>query len=147
MESTGFGIAALSFFGFLAIAVVAGTLQEQKKAALAHDERLKRLSLGLNDPPSQNGWPLAFTAVALGLGVPLVAFVASLAAYLARSSTPDEIWLAAVVVSIPSVVVGGRLASRLVKGPAATDPIEPRIADAPKPSVDPDALDVVGRRG
>lgn len=140
------GVAALSFFGFLAAACIAGTWQERKKAELAHFERRRRLEMGLIDPARDHTASKALVCVAMGAGVPLAAFATTLIAYLNRSSVPDEIWIAPGIVSVVCVIVTGILAGRIFGKPSDRgSQASPSVLA--KYESDPDAFDVVGRRG
>jgi hypothetical protein len=139
-------IGALSSFGFLAVATIAGTYQKRRNRELEHIERMRRLEAGLADPPAEALWPRALVCAAIGAGVPVSAFVVTLIAYLNKSDAAGEIWFVPIIVSVVSLITGGTLSSHLL-GPKAGS--APTGADqvASKPSVDEDAFDVVGRRG
>lgn len=111
-----------------------------------HKERMRSLELGL--PPSHvHPWPAATSAIAIGLGVPLAAFFFSWLA-VETAHAADEVFIGATFVGMTGVIVGGRLAGRLLPGHAPA--IEPEATTAPingKPAFDPDTFDVVGRRG
>jgi hypothetical protein len=141
-------IGAVAFFGYLAVA-------ERRKRELEHTERMKRLELGLADPTSDAQWARALVCAAIGFGVPLSAFVATLIAYLNKDHVADEIWIAPSLVSVASVIAGATLAGHLFRGGPSSAPGADALANeaahanhqAAKPPVDADAFDVVGRRG
>jgi hypothetical protein len=149
-EAIGAGIAAVAFFAFLAIAVITASGQERQKSALAHAERLRRLELGLDDLPRDRAWPQALVCIMVGGGVPAIAFFTTLAAYLVRPGVSGDIWFVPLIVSTASVIVAGTLASQLLKPLHSSPSREPGVngaVAAAKPEGDPDAFDVVGRRG
>jgi hypothetical protein len=139
-------IAALSSFGFLVVATVAGTIKERRKRELEHVERIKRIEAGLADLPDDRAWPRALVCAAIGAGVPVSAFVVTLIAYLNKEGVADEVWIAPVIVSVVSVIAASSLAYHLLGTKAGSAPAggdEPPV----KPLFDPDLVDVVGRRG
>ena len=136
-------LVGVAFFVFLTVAVVGGVRSDRRKAEIAHAETLKRLELGIPDPPSDRSWPLALVCIVIGAGVPAIAFGVTLAAYLNKANVADEIWIAPAVASIVSVAVAGKLASMLHRETES----DRNPASAPKLVGDPDAFDVAGRRG
>ncbi len=136
-----------AFLTFLGVATFASMRQEHRNAELKHAETLRRLELGIPEPPRDRSWPLALVCIAIGLGVPTVAFGATLIAYLNKANVQDEIWIAPGVVSIVSVALGGGLAKRLLRVSASDGNVARDAARAPKFASDPDAFDVAGRRG
>src|SRR5262249_2295362 len=108
-----------------------------------HRERMRALELGLPIPQS-NGWP-ALVAMVLGGGVPAAAFFFSWLR-LATSRLRDDVFIAAALAGTTGVVCGYKLAGRLLAAQEATS--ELHVARNGKPFVsDPDAYDVVSRRG
>jgi hypothetical protein len=111
----------------------------QRKREWEHLERIKALELGQPIPGSES-WH-AMSCASIGAGVPLgsmfLAWVATVS-----GSGGEEVWACATAIGITGVICGTILAkSRLgSRRPASTD------AHA-KPEFDPDAYDVVGRRG
>jgi hypothetical protein len=143
-------IAAVAFFTCAGVMVVYGIRQEQRKRELEHDERMKRLELGLPEPALGAAWPRALVCAAIGAGVPVAAFVVTLIAFLWKPFVEPEIWVAPVVVSLVAVLTGGLLAVKLLSptessglgaGPARL------TRGVSKPAADPDAIDVVAARG
>ncbi len=117
----------------------------RRKREMLHRERMKALEMGL--PISEtNAWPAAVAAIGIGAGVPigcfLVIWLATLTAHVG-----DEAFIGAMVVGIVAIIQGSRLAMRLAD--VASYPLETRSAHVNgKPAgLDPDAYDVVGRRG
>jgi hypothetical protein len=152
MEALGAGLGACAFFGFLTAVSLAGIWQERRKTEIVHLERMKRFEMGLPDLPSDRAWPKALVCIAIGAGVPVTAFVVTLIAYLNKGMVRDDgIWAAPTFVSMFSVVSGGCLARHLL-GKASESGRPPEAAGplpvgGAKPAADPDAFDVVGRRG
>jgi hypothetical protein len=151
-EALGAAIGACAFFGFMTAVCVVASRQERRKMDLAYAERMKRVELGVPEPPSDRSWPRAFVCMTVGAGVPVVAFGSALIAYVSRPSTPDEIWIAPAIVAVVSVVTGGILAANLLGpgqsiDPAPTDAGVARVAADAKLNGDPDTFDVVARRG
>jgi hypothetical protein len=141
------GLSACALFGFLTVVSVAGIWQERRKNEIAHLERMKRFEMGLPDWPADRAWPRALVCIAIGAGVPVTAFVVTLIAYLNKDVVGnDGIWVAPSVVSVLSVLSGGLLARQLL-GRTGESGRQPLSAANGKPAADPDAYDVVGRRG
>ncbi len=95
--------------------------------------------------PNRTLWPAALTLTAIGAGVPIAAFFFTLIATL-NGSVPGEIWIAPVVTTFFTTLLTGSLAPNLL-GSARPAPGPDSLANDSKPSFDPDAYDVVGRRG
>jgi hypothetical protein len=104
-----------------------------------HAERMKAMELGQTLPEDQP-WTPAHIAVAIGAGVPIAAmFIAFIAAPKAGSS--EGVWMATMLIGVAGVIGGTVLASmQFSKRDQAA-------ASDEKPAYDPDAYDVVGRRG
>ena len=124
------------------VPVILAIRQESKKREMEHLERMKALETG-QPLPTRNAWPAAVVCTAIGAGVPICAFFFT---WLTTVTThvESDIWLAPTVVGFFSVVVGGRLAAKLLRPQQATA-VESSLSG--KPTMDPDAYDVVGRRG
>ena len=114
----------------------------RNKREWEHQERMKAMEMGL-PVPGTNAWPSA-VAIAIGAGVPLGAFLFT---WLARltASTADEVFIAPTIVGAIAVACGTSLGRRLI--PPSRRPGEATAASHEKPALDPDAYDVVGRRG
>lgn len=116
-----------------------------KKREMEHRERMKALEMGL---PATGGyaWP-ALVCIAIGAGVPVGTF---LLAWLVMLTThiDEEALAVPCVVGVVAVVSGVRLAGKILTR-RQHEPELPLIeVDRAKPhSYDPDAYDVVGRRG
>lgn len=126
------------------VPVVLGICHARNERELEHAERMKALELGRALPGDESGWTPARACVVIGAGVPIGIF---LIAWLAseRLGCQDQIWTAAEVVGLSSVVSGALLASRqLDRREGVEDTLGVTFG---KPVVDPDAFDVVGRRG
>lgn len=110
---------------------------------LQHRERMKALEVGLPAFAASH-WPAAFAAVGIGVGVPVGSFLVAWLATL-TSNTGAEAFGFAMIVSIVALVQGSRLAARLA--PPTDVPDHPHRANGKPPVYDPDAFDVVSRRG
>jgi hypothetical protein len=111
-----------------------------------HIERIRMIEMGLPLPPhDRSAWPKALVCMAIGAGVPLVAFTFTFFAFTARSDAVNELWVAPGVVSGLSVVGAVLLAAHLFRLRAVPD----ATAGQPghKPVIDPDAIDVAASRG
>jgi hypothetical protein len=144
----------------LTAAVVAGVLltlvvlmvQAHRRRGWEHTQRMRMIEVGLPVPPIDHAiWPKAFVCMAIGAGVPLVAFTFTFFAYTSRPSAADELWVAPGVVSGLSVIGASLLAahlfSRRVSSVAAIDSEAEAQLRRGKTAMDPDAFDVAGRRG
>lgn len=139
-----------AFFALIVFIVIAAMRQERWKAAQAHAERIKRLEMGVRDAEPVRLWPAAVVCTAIGAVVPVSAFALTLVAYLNQRIPSEDIWVAPVVVSLAAVVGGVRLARQLLAAGAPAggpEAVRPGAWDEAKPVSDPDAFDVVGRRG
>ena len=111
-----------------------------------HAERMRAMELG-RDLAEDESWTPAGIAVSIGAGVPIVSM---LIAWMATRSfnivdAPIEtIWKMAGMVGLGGVICGTILASQQImrrEKPASVASFEE------KPAFDPEAFDVVGRRG
>lgn len=109
--------------------------QAQRKREWEHLERMKALELGRPLPCTQV-WP-ALAAIFIGAIMPIGVFVVS---WLALTKSSGFGFEAATVVGICGVWVGGSLGKRLF-----AEKTNRSVAE--KFQGDPDAFDVVGRRG
>jgi hypothetical protein len=141
------GLLGLLTLGLLMLPGIWMIRNGQLRREWEHAERMRALEMGLPLPPRESAWARAFVCVAIGLGVPVIAFSITLAAY-DRPGTPEEIWVAPAVVSGLSIISATLLGGFLFLGGARASRQAPH---APHPGVkpmgDPDAYDVVGRRG
>jgi ABC-type Fe3+ transport system permease subunit len=117
-----------------------------------HAERMRMLEMGFPLPPQdRSAWPKAMVCVAIGAGVPLVAFAFTLFAYSSRPDAADELWVAPGVVSGLSVIGTTLLAAHLFSRRTSSVAAHESEAEAQlrrgKTAMDPDAFDVAGRRG
>lgn len=116
---------------------------------LQHRERMKALEMGVVPYPTSH-WPAAFAVVGIGVGVPVGSFLVAWFATL-TSHLGEEVFAFAMIVSIVALVQGGRLVTRLL--PTSVNPAdrandwEPRPYEGKSRINDPDAFDVVSRRG
>jgi hypothetical protein len=108
-----------------------------------HAERMKAMELGRTLPGDEPLSP-ASIATAIGAGVPLSSLVLAWLADLTSGGRSGEaVWVAAGAVALGGLICGTILAYRHF----ATRPQPATYQEAPKPEYDPDAYDVVGRRG
>ncbi len=154
--SPGILLVLLGLAGVLALLILVALpihyamIHARRERELEHAERMKALELGRPFPGSNFGsdaWRNpARVAVAIGAGVPIsVMIVAWLATPEGRSEIAYAIWPAAGAVGVAGVICGTVLAARL---PASGRPSRGfETADAKPAADDPDAFDVVGRRG
>lgn len=114
-----------------------------KKRELLHRERMRALELG-QPFPSDSSWPAALAAISIGAGVPIGSFGL---AWLATMTTHlgDDVWGIACAVGLAGVIGGTLLGRKLIATPAARSNLSNLAAE--KPYHDPEAYDVVSRRG
>jgi len=115
---------------------------EGKKREMRHAERMRAMEMGL-PIPGDTGWAAA-TAIAIGAGVPIGSFVATLIARVMTDAS-DSIFQAPALVSIVAVACGAGLCKRLIARGRVEEPEVVRAAG--KPAFNPDAYDAVARRG
>jgi hypothetical protein len=113
-----------------------------RKREWEHAERMKALELGLPAPGNES-WP-ARVCIAIGAGVPVASF---LVAWLASTdaASGQHYWEAATTVGGLGVLCGTFLSTRLLPSRSRTQ--SPFLGANAKPLHDPDAYDVVSRRG
>jgi hypothetical protein len=115
-----------------------------RRRELEHIERMKALEMGQPVPGSQ-AWP-ALAAISIGAGVPIGAFFVTWLASMTGHASGD-IWLAPIIVGLAAVISGASLGTKLFgRKPSANAPGPAAVANG-KPVFDPDAFDVVSRRG
>ena len=125
-----------------------GLRQERRKREQEHAERLRAIETGHPLPGTPTWWTPPRLAAAMGVFVPLgTAALATIATLGTHSDWfPFVIWPAASAVGVTGVIGGTVLASRL--GGTEPGPTSAPLRDTTKPLWhDPDALDVVARRG
>jgi hypothetical protein len=105
-----------------------------------HAERMKALEMGL-PLPGKEGWS-ALVCTSIGAGVPIAALIAALIGSQGHES--EAAWAAAGMVGLGGVISGSTLATRLFPSRRRTKEVD---LHAKPPEFDPDAYDVVGRRG
>ena len=105
---------------------------------LDHAERMRALELGRFNPGDEQWTVATKLAAGIGAGVPIVTMLAATFATL-EAGFHQDIWMASMVVGVAGVICGTCLAASKSRG----------VADRSdqKSVYDPDALDVVGRRG
>jgi hypothetical protein len=124
--------------------------QRQQKRQWRHQERLRAIEMGLPVPPVDPGIG-GGSVVAIGAGVPLAAMFAALVLSANIPHSSDEyvpilgvVWGCTVVISTAALITSlvlGVIVSRSRK------PLESDQFAAFKPAYEPDAYDVVSRRG
>jgi hypothetical protein len=144
MEIAGIVLGYIAVIGGLSIAPLAIILtqrNERRKREMEHIERMKALVFGRTLPQDEPWWSPQRIAVVIGGAVPLGVFAC---VGLATSSVGyrEEMWIAAGMVGIASVISGASLAGHaLSRRKTATE-----LASV-KPYVEEDAYDVVSARG
>ena len=122
----------------------------QKKREWRHQERLRALDLGLAPLDTDRGIG-GGTVVAIGGGVPVASVLAALITTLnLPTSLPDYMPILAVIWGCALMISTGALVTSLLLGFMVVRSRKPAEADqfaALKPSFEPDAYDVVSRRG
>jgi hypothetical protein len=111
-----------------------------RRRELAHEERMRAMELGLAGPTADS-WP-ALVCIALGAAMPVG--LAAICWLATLSGAGDEVWMIALFVGGGGVLGGTTLAHR--RFGKAKPPAEAETG-AKAAAFDPDAYDVVGRRG
>lgn len=106
-----------------------------------HKERMLAMQLGKTLPGDESWTSPGRLIAAIGAGVPLAALVVAFAADKAHGVQGEAPWMACALIGISGVIGGTVLAYRHLFGPSESQSV------AFKPAHDPDAFDVVGRRG
>jgi hypothetical protein len=114
----------------------------QRKREWEHLERLKALEMG-QPLPGTDAWPAA-AAIAIGAGMPVGVFFAAWMACL-TAGAESVVFVPAMFVGLAGVGGGVMTMTRLL-GSRRTPKTPEHLANG-KPEFDPDAYDVVGRRG
>ena len=111
-----------------------------------HRERMRAIETG-NSLPALSHWPAALVCTAIGAGVPAMAFLFTLFTR-TTSDFSEELWSPQSVVAIVGVTSGSWLAFKLMGRPDG-DVSRSSVAPSHQKTyvTDPDAFDVVGRRG
>jgi hypothetical protein len=93
-----------------------------------------------------DSWARAAVCIAIGAVVPIVAIVFT---WLASQGPRFHsiVWVAPVVITLNCAATASRLARKLFDSSRGATPPGHEVADAPKPTVDDDAFDVVSSRG
>jgi len=142
MEATVIPVVAI-MMPVVLVPIVLAMRFASRKREWEHLERMKSLELGV-PVPGRECW-LARTCIAIGAVVPIGALFL---AWTASESGSHEqgYWEAATTVGGLGVLCGTFLATRLL---ASRNRLQQVARDAApvKPAYDPDAYDVVGRRG
>ncbi len=141
-------IALLAAGGFLLLL----TRNGERRREWEHAERMRSLEMGLPVPPHDASRVKAAVCIAIGVGVPMMAFGVGLAAYLEGPVHYVELWIAPGIVSGLSVAGACILAGILFGGRSNSSDSsraggEIARRNGAKPAHEPDTIDVVGRRG
>src|SRR5262249_18571092 len=145
----------LVWIGFMS--VIGGLLYARRNRILEHAERMKAIEMGRPWPLDKATMDAAAVAQAaaaehspermghtLAVKVPLGALGIALAASFFLGRSVDELaWIAAGAVGVSGVVCGTLLTRHQITARESAQ----ATAYEPKPAVDPDAFDVVSRRG
>jgi hypothetical protein len=126
-------------------------VHRHKRREWKHQERLRALDLGLTGPLA-DARPGGGSVAAIGAGVPIASVVGSLIATLSiPESHPDYMPIVAIAWGCAVLISAGALVTSLVLGVMQIR--SHQSANAPdqfaslKPAYEPDAYDVVSRRG
>lgn len=109
-------------------------------------ERTRALELG-HDPGKKEGWTPLRVAAYVGLGVPLGTTGLAVLATATTSGSLDAPWFVAGMLGLASLVGTMVLVVRLPASAFTVGRGPDHDADAKPMTADPDAFDVVGRRG
>lgn len=130
-------------------------VHRQKKREWHHQERLRALEMGLPaSGPDPDRMPGGGTVIAIGAGVPIASVLTAWMTTISVSdSHPDYMPIVAVAWGCAFMISSGALITSLVLGvllmrsrkPAGPEPVDQFAAI--KPAYEPDAYDVVSRRG
>jgi hypothetical protein len=117
-----------------------------RKREWEHIERMKAMEMGLPVPGAEP-WS-ASVCMAIGAGVPAAAFFFTWLSYV-QAPRHGDIFLAPTLVGIAAVFVARSLALKLLtpRQPQSQSQLAGGSYRNGKPAHDPDAFDVVGRRG
>ena len=139
-----------SIFGLCVLPITLAFKADRRKREMEHIERMTALEMGRPIPGEQLKvrWPVPYQiAVAIGAGVPIVAFTCSWLTSM-QTGYQDGIWLASMIVGLGGVISGSVLAFQVFARSGATSGLE--SAEMPhngKPFITDDAYDVVSSRG
>jgi hypothetical protein len=138
---------SLGALSLIVIGIASSVRQARRRKEMEHLERMRAMEMGVVSQPSGLDWPAAAVCIAVGAGVPIGSFVVAWLASL-TADVPHGIWVAPVIVSFPAIGTARKLAYRLIdprSGPK--QPVYSKPMPVGKPEFDPEAFDVVGRRG
>lgn len=143
MQTTVIPIVAL-LIPMIIVPTVLGLRHARYLREVEHKERMRAMELGRTLAEDESWTPVGLAA-AIGVWVPLGAMViAFISCERNAHSYAAAIWNAAGMVGLGGVVCGTFLAARHF---ATRQEPAPSYPDVQKPEYDPDAYDVVGRRG
>jgi hypothetical protein len=142
-------IVLIVFAGVTGLAIVVGLpvflgiRYARYEREMVHAERMKALELGRH-LPGESPWTPAKSGMWIAASGPLGVVVTTGIA-VGSGINDDGPWIASGLVGIAAVLGGTLLALRSPSAPHASD--ADLTADHGKPALDPDAYDVVSRRG
>ncbi len=128
----------------IVVPVAIAAKQARRRREFEHAERMCALELGRPIPQS-HAWP-ALVAIFIGAGVPVGTFLICWLATASTNHVTDQIFMVAGLVSFAAVIAGFRLGANLIAASSVLHEETPVVRNG-KPTLDPDAYDVVSRRG
>lgn len=144
-------IVFVSLIGLAALAIVVGLpvwlgiRYAWREREMEHTERMKAMELGLTLPKDQPWTTPGRLSAAIGAGVPIGAFFLAFIDSQGNHHSAEAAWVAAGFVGVAGVIAGTILATRLA-APGAPSRQDGMVAK-PDSAYDPEAYDVVSRRG
>ena len=142
-ETPAIGMLVLIGAFAVGFALIAGAFVASQRRSRVNDERAKLFEMGYYLPRRPSRWPQAFFCTAMGLGVP----IAALATAATRTSSREEVWVVACIISVAAIVGSTIVAAIVFFRPEPSGQPEKLVAADAKPVSDPDALDFAGRLG
>lgn len=136
------GAIVIGVLSVIGMPVILAFRHAAREREYEHAERMKALELGRVLPKDAPLWSPLKIAVGMGVFVPCAMFAVAFLATLTGINT-SGVWPVAGTVGVTSIACGTYLTMRLLSLKNSTD--ETQAND--KPHFDPDAYDVVSRRG
>lgn len=127
----------------IVVPVAIAAKQARRRREFEHAEK-RGPGAGPADPQS-HAWP-ALVAIFIGAGVPVGTFLICWLATASTNHVTDQIFMVAGLVSFAAVIAGFRLGANLIAASSVLHEETPVVRNG-KPTLDPDAYDVVSRRG
>jgi hypothetical protein len=127
------------------VSAILGLRHLARRRELAHKERMAAIQAGLN-PPSSRLAPLVATTF-IGAGVPISAMFCAWFAGLTSPAVSDEFWKPCMMVAVTGIIAGTLLLAKQLEPRSASSPSKAPLEPWNKTYIDPDAYDVVSRRG